>query len=76
MATVAASRRDSLATADGCGARAWAGMPTIRQREVPWAYSLPSPSSIRPSAVITVRNHCPNYVQRPSVGEDWPNEFH
>ena len=24
----------------------------------------------------TARNHCPNYVQRPSVGEDWPNEFH
>ena len=46
---------DFVSTADGCGARAWAAMPTIRQLEVPCAYSLPPSSSIRPSTVITVR---------------------
>jgi hypothetical protein len=79
MATLAASRRDSLATADGCGARAWAGMPdnqaTRGAMGIQFAVTVFDPA-FRCDHGSTARNHCPNYVQRPSVSEDWPNEFH
>jgi hypothetical protein len=79
MATLAASRRDSLATADGCGARAGAAMPdneaTRGAMRIQSAAAVLDPA-FRCDHGSTARNHCPDHVQGPTVGKDRPNEFH
>jgi hypothetical protein len=78
MATVAASRRDSLAPPM---VAALALGPHADNEATRGAMRIQSAAAVLDPAFrcdhgSTARNHCPDHVQGPTVGKDRPNEFH